>query len=140
MNDRPACVRQSHTFQLVCAAGQIGVVAELEYRRAEPYAITATFHVGTGDGVQWLFARDLLIEGLVGPAGQGDIHIAPDEIDADTVVIDLHSPDGSALLAVPTAVLAEFLRATYAVVGVGEEHRAVDIDHELSALLANDWL
>ena len=139
MNDQPARVCQSLTFQLLCEAGQVGVVGELEYRRAEPYAVTATFHVGNDAGVRWLFARDLLIEGLVGAAGDGDIRIALDGVDPSTVIIELHSPDGSALLAVPTESLVEFLAATYAMVGVGEEHRAVDIDSELSALLA-DWL
>ncbi|HVV24355.1 MAG TPA: SsgA family sporulation/cell division regulator [Pseudonocardiaceae bacterium] len=140
MNDRPACVRQSHTFHMLCAAGQVGVVGELEYRRAEPYAVTATFRVGSDAGVQWLFARDLLVEGVIGPAGDGDIHIAPDENDVETVIIELRSPDGSAVLAVRAQCLAEFLDATYAVVGVGEEHRTVDIDYELFTLLANDWL
>jgi hypothetical protein len=139
MNDRPARVHQSHTFQLLCEAGQVGVVGELEYRRAEPYAITATFYVGTEAPVRWLFARDLLIEGLVGAVGDGDIRIELDEIDPGTLVIELRGADGSAVLAVSTESVAEFLHATYAVVGVGEEHSAVDIDSELSALLTIDW-
>lgn len=140
MNDRPARVRQSHTFHLLCEAGQVDVVGELEYSRTEPYGITATFRVGTGAGVQWLFARDLLIEGLIGAAGEGDIRIAPDDTAAGTTVVELRSPDGSAILAVSTESLAEFLRATYAVVGVGEEPGAADFDGELSVLLTNDWL
>lgn len=140
MNDRPARVRQSYTFHLLCEAGQVDVVGELEYSRAEPYGITATFRVGAGAGVQWLFARDLLIEGLIGPAGEGDIRIEPDGTDAGTTIVELRSPDGSAVLAVSTESLAEFLRATYAVVGFGDEHGVADIDSELSILLANDWL
>jgi hypothetical protein len=139
MNDLPAHVRQSHAFHMLCDGGQVGVAAELRYCRDDPYAVTATFRIGTDDGVQWLFARDLLIEGLIGGAGDGDIRIAPDETDADLVIVELRGPDRCAVLAVATASLAEFLAATYAVVDVGEEHRAVDIDGELTALLANDW-
>jgi hypothetical protein len=138
MNERPVRVCQSHTFHLLSDGGQVGVVGELGYCRDDPYAVTATFRVGAGDGVQWLVARDLLIEGLISPAGDGDFHIAPDESDADLVNIELRGPDRCAVLTVTTAALTEFLTATYAVVGVGEEHRAVDIDDEL-AVLANDW-
>ncbi len=138
MNDRPVRVRQSHTFQLLCEAGQVGVAGKLEYRRDEPYAIAATFRVGSDAEVRWLFARDLLIEGLVGAAGEGDVRVMLDGIDPETVVIELRSPDGAALLTIPTADLARFLDATYAVVAVGDERLAVDIERELSALLTND--
>jgi hypothetical protein len=139
MNERTSRVRQPQTFHMLCGGGQVGVTGELGYSRDDPYAVTATFRVGTDDGVQWLFARDLLIEGLIGRVGDGDFRIGPDESDADTVIIELRGPDRSAVLAVPTVALAEFLVATYAVVGVGDESRAIDIDDELAALLTNDW-
>jgi hypothetical protein len=138
MKERPNSVSQSHTFHMLCGGAQIGVTGELGYCRDDPYAVTATFRVGTGDGVQWLFARDLLIEGVIGPVGDGDFRIAPDESDAETVIIELRGPDKCAVLAVDAVSVAEFLTATYAVVGVGEEHVAVDIDRELAAL-TNDW-
>jgi Streptomyces sporulation and cell division protein, SsgA len=139
MKHRPNRVCQSQTFHMLCGGGQVGVAGELGYSRDDPYAVTATFRVGTDDGVQWLFARDLLIEGLIGGVGDGDFRIAPDESDGDTIIIELRGPDRCAVLAVPTVSLAEFLTATYAVVGVGEETRAVDIDGELAELLTNDW-
>lgn len=139
MSDRSTRVCQSHTFHMLCPSGQARITGELTYRRDDPYAVTATFRVGTEAGVEWLFARDLLIEGLIGGAGEGDIRIAPDENDADTTVIQLRSPERSAVLTVATACLTEFLTATYAVVGVGEELGAFDVDRELVVLLANDW-
>lgn len=139
MNERPTRVCQSHTFQMLCGDGQVDVVGHLRYCLDDPYAVSAVFRVGTSDGVEWLFARDLLVEGLIGPAGDGDIRITQDEADGDSIIIELRGPDRCAVLAVPAGSLAEFLTATYAVVGVGEEHRAVDIDRELSILLANDW-
>jgi hypothetical protein len=139
MNDLPAHVRQSLAFSMLCEGGQVGVAAELGYCRDDPYAVTATFRVGTDDGVRWLFARDLLIEGLIAGAGDGDIRIAPDQFDSDLVLVELRGPDRRAVLTVAAASLAEFLAATYAVVDVGEEHRAIDIDGELTALSVNDW-
>jgi hypothetical protein len=110
---------------------------DLEYRRNEPYTVAATFRIGTDEGVQWLFARDLLVSGVIDAAGSGDVRIAPLESDPDTITIELRSPDGHALLMAPAASLADFLAATHAVVGVGAEYVAVDIDDELAAMLAN---
>jgi hypothetical protein len=124
---------------MLCDGRRADVTGELRYCRDDPYAVAATFRVGTEAGVEWLFARDLLMEGLLGHAGDGDVRIAPDDADADSATIELRGPERSVVLAVATACLTEFLTATYAVVGVGEEHRAFDIDRELVVLLANDW-
>lgn len=131
---QPDGVRRTHRFQLLGAGRQFNVEADLEYRRDQPYTVTATFRTGPDGGVQWLFARDLLIEGMFRPAGLGDIRIMPHESDPDVVVIELRSPDGHAVLAAPAGSLADFLSATYLVVGVGMEHETIGIDEELAAL------
>lgn len=137
MNTQPACVRQVRTFRMVDEPDEFDVETELEYRRDQPYTVTATFRIGDDDGVQWQFARDLLMEGMIMGAGDGDVHISPHWIDGDVIMIELCSPDGCALFAAPAAALAEFLSATYAVVEAGAEHRTIDIDAELTTLLGN---
>jgi hypothetical protein len=137
MNAQPASVSRSHIFELRCASGAVCVAALLEYTQDEPYAVTAAFRTGTSDTVRWDFARDLLIEGLIEEAGAGDIVVAPCDDDPSTIMIELRSPDGTALLAADAADLAEFLTATYAVVAVGAEDLTSAIDTELAALLTN---
>src|SRR5215471_7508012 len=57
--------------------GGVPLTASLYYRSDDPYAIQMAFHVGTNDPVEWIFARDLLAEGLDQVAEDGDVRIWP---------------------------------------------------------------
>jgi Streptomyces sporulation and cell division protein, SsgA len=59
--------------------GAVPLVASLHYSADDPYAIRMSFHVGTDEPVEWIFARDLLAVGLEGPAGEGDVQVWPTE-------------------------------------------------------------
>lgn len=80
----------------------IPVPARLAYRTDDPYAVHITFHIGSEAPVHWTFARELLVEGVFRPVGEGDVRIRPGRADGHAVIrLALRSPDGEALLQAP---------------------------------------
>ena len=113
------------------------LTAQLEYRAEDPYAVHATFDVGPDGPVRWVFARDLLDEGLVHPVGDGDVHISPcvDPVGRHTVQIELSSSEGIAVLEASAEDLLRFLEQCYRLVGPGLESLHLDLDAALVRLL-----
>lgn len=123
-------------------AAPLPVRAGLRYDAADPYAVQVCFHTGDhshapdDDVVEWTFARSLLTDGVVGPAGEGDVQVWPSRSGGQPVVcLALSSPSGRALFEVPLPELAEFLGQTYQAVPTGDESDHVDVDSELALLL-----
>lgn len=98
------------------------VPVTLRYAADDPLAVQITFPPEASLGgaeVTWIFARQLLEEGLRAPAGGGDVHIWP--CGRARTVLEFHAPQGLALVQFDRAVLRRFLLRTYAVVGAGRE-------------------
>lgn len=115
----------------------IPVPARLTYRTEDPYAVHITFHIGSESPVYWTFARDLLVEGVFRPCGHGDVRIWPTKIDRRSVIcVALTSPDGNALLEVPSAAVATWVERTLRAVPPGTETERLGIDEGLAELLA----
>ncbi|MFC8720750.1 SsgA family sporulation/cell division regulator [Kitasatospora sp. NPDC057198] len=92
-------------------------------------------HAADGvDGVEWVFARQLLDSGLDLPSGEGDVHVRP--ASGGRTVVELRSPDGVALLRFDRTELRRFLWHSYLVVPEGQELRYLDCDRALAELLA----
>jgi hypothetical protein len=116
--------------------GGVPLTASLYYRGDDPYAIRMAFHVGTDDPVEWIFARDLLAEGLDGAAGDGDVRVWPSTADhRDVLNIALSSPFGQAHFEAPLTALTGFLLRTFEVVPAGREGEFIDLDGELNDML-----
>jgi len=112
--------------------GGVPLTASLCYRDDDPYAIRMSFHVGTDDPVEWLFARDLLAVGMQTPVGEGDVRVWPaPRDDQDVLNISLSSPFGQAHFEAPLAALSEFLMRTFELVPRGREGDFIDIEGEL---------
>lgn len=109
-------------------------IATFAYNPTEPYAVRVTFHVPGGD-VPWLLARSLLVRGVGGPAGHGDVRLSPalDDDGFAVVHIAFHSPEGILRVEVRSSDLLEFLGRTWLAVRPGEE--SVDVDSLLLDLL-----
>ncbi|MFF1922548.1 SsgA family sporulation/cell division regulator [Streptomyces sp. NPDC058221] len=115
----------------------IPVPARLTYRTQDPYAVHITFHIGSDAPVYWTFARDLLVEGVFRPCGHGDVRIWPTKVDRRSVIcVALTSPDGNALLEVPSVAVATWVERTLVVVPPGTESGRLGIDEGLAELLA----
>ena len=88
-----------HLRLVVSSESSLPVPAGLRYDSADPYAVHATFHTGARETVDWVFARDLLAEGLRRPTGCGDVRVWPSRNRGQGIVcIALSSPEGEALL------------------------------------------
>jgi hypothetical protein len=114
----------------------IPVPARLSYRTEDPYAVHIAFHIGSDAPVHWTFARDLLVEGVFRPCGHGDVRIWPTKIEGRSVIcVALTSPDGNALLEVPSAAVAAWVERTLRIVAPGTESERLGIDEALADLL-----
>ena len=138
MRNDHVTLRATAVFDLLaprCPA--VPVRVELRYDTRDPYAVVAAFRTGKAGWVEWVFARDLLAEGLHRPTGTGDVRVWPSRSHGQGVVcIALSSPEGEALLEAPARALESFLKRTDAAVPPGTEHRHFDLDTELSHILA----
>lgn len=121
---------------IVPGSAALPVRADCRYDAGDPYAVHMSFHTGTGEVVEWTFARQLLTDGVTRPVGEGDVQVWPSQSGHQQVVcLALSSPSGRALFEIPLAPLVEFLTRSYAVVPTGHESSFVDVDAELALLL-----
>ncbi len=132
----PTTVTTALDLRLVLGGDRAVVVpATFDYNPAEPFAVTATFVTTEGD-VTWVFARDLLDDGLTEPSGEGDVAVWPSRSQGSSVVcVALSSPSGQALLEADRTQLELFLRRSYEIVPAGDEPYHLDMDAALDALL-----
>lgn len=140
MDAVPATVTHALPLRLLDSTeAGLCLTAELCYDATDPYAVDTVFRTGDPRGVRWVFARDLLSDGLCRATGEGDVRVWPriDDDGTTTVLIELRSPDGQALLEAPADGLAGFLQSTYAIVPRGAESARVDLDVLANGLLGD---
>lgn len=126
------------TLRLVGANGAVlPLGTELQYTTYDPVAVTALFDTGEDEPIRWVFARDLLTEGLNQRAGEGDIVVWP-SVDDDgfkTIHLQLQSPDGDALIEADAEDIERFLAKTSRLVAPGDENLHMDLDRVLVSIL-----
>lgn len=118
------------------AGGTHRLDADFGYDPADPFAVTVTFRTDYGP-VAWTFARDLLVDGLTTPSGDGDVHVWPC-LDADgspVVMIELVSDDGELMAQAPMRTVRRFVEQALDLVPVGTESDLVDLDLVVARLL-----
>lgn len=114
----------------------VPVPARLSYFTDDPYAVHIIFHIGSDSPVHWTFARELLVEGVFRPCGHGDVRIWPTRVEERGLIcVALTSPDGNALLEVPSVALAAWVERTLRVVPPGTESTLLGLDGALAELL-----
>ncbi|MFE0002747.1 SsgA family sporulation/cell division regulator [[Kitasatospora] papulosa] len=114
----------------------VPVPARLAYFTDDPYAVHITFHIGSESPVHWTFARELLVEGAFRPCGHGDVRIWPTKVeDRGIICVALTSPDGDALLEVPSVAVTAWVERTLRVVPPATESGLLGLDGALSELL-----
>ena len=136
---RIATVHAELELHLVVPGGpSLPVLAGLRYDSNDPWAVRVAFQTGgEGDGiVEWMFARQLLTDGIAAACGEGDVRVWPSLHGTERVVnLAMASPSGSALFEIDRDALVEFLQQTYLAVPTGSEAEVVDLDTELALLL-----
>ena len=113
---RIATVTAELELHLVVPGGpSLPVLAGLSYSSDDPWAVRVAFHTGgEGDGtVEWMFARQLLTDGISGAVGEGDVRVWPADKSGGRIVhLAMASPSGSALFEIDRNGLVEFLQQT----------------------------
>jgi hypothetical protein len=110
--------------------------AKLRYLRDDPFAVHLAFPAAIsleGGDVEWVFARELLEDGLYEPSGEGDVHLWP--CGPGRVMIEFESPHGTAAVEFTSADVRRFLHWSYRAVPTGLETRHLDVEGSLAALL-----
>lgn len=133
-------VSQNLALELLDATGEASRLdGELEYNSADPFAVAAVFRAGPTP-IRWVFARDLLAEGIFSPVGEGDVHVWPclDISGSAVVIIELTSPYGEALLQASSSDVNDFLQHTFELVPRGTEDMQLDLDNTVLRLLTGD--
>lgn len=127
-------IHHEHIAALRTQGQPVPVSTRWTYRADEPFAITVAFATERGRWVEWIFARDLLIDGLSAPSGEGDLRVAPHEEDEDLLLMEIHSPTGSATFELDRDDTEDFLAHSLELVPVGAESTRFDIDRLLAEL------
>ncbi|GGM14018.1 SsgA family sporulation/cell division regulator [Nakamurella endophytica] len=118
---------------LVTDGGDVPVDADLQFHTRDPFAVRMVFSIPGAAGVEWVFGRQLLVDGVDRPAGTGDVQLFPCE---DVVILELDSPAGRARLLADRSAMTAFVRDTLDAVELGAEDVYFDIDREIDRLLA----
>lgn len=139
-----ATVTAELELRLVVPGGpSLPVLAGLRYETADPWAVRVAFQTGRGEAggdgvVEWMFARQLLTDGVAMTVGEGDIRVWPSIAGREHFVnLAMASPSGSALFEIDRDALVEFLQQTYLAVPTGTEEQVIDLDAEIATLLAD---
>ena len=111
------------------------VVTRWTYSMDDPFAVTLVIQTRGDQCVDWVLARDLLVAGLTGPAGIGDVRVRPAQMaEWDVALIEIRSPDGRAMLEVDRDLLQQFVDATIEVIPLGSESSFIDMDAEIEKI------
>ncbi|NMI01846.1 SsgA family sporulation/cell division regulator [Pseudonocardia acidicola] len=111
------------------------VVTRWTYSATDPFAVTLAVRTRHDRWVEWLVARDLVVEGLSGPAGYGDIRMSPQVVQGyDIVEIEIRSTDGRAVLEVDRDLLQHFIDSSIELVALGDEISRMDLDEEIAKI------
>lgn len=138
LNDH-VTIRSTAVFDLVGPPNPpVPVQVEMRYDTRDPYAVQAAFRTGRSGWVEWVFSRDLLTEGLITAAGDGDVRIRPADTEGVAVEIELNSPSGHATFRAGVREISDFLTRTHEVIAPGSEDDWLDLEHALGLLLSSE--
>ncbi|GAA4710199.1 SsgA family sporulation/cell division regulator [Phytohabitans rumicis] len=113
-----------------------GVVSVgLGYAAMDPYAVHLIVSADHTAASCWVFARDLLIAGLTGTAGVGDVLVGT-EPGGRVVSVTLRNGRDVLEIDLPRLPLCRFAADMLAIVPRGAEQAHIDVDAELRSLLA----
>jgi len=112
------------------------IPVELRYESCDPYAVRLTFHLPGDAPVTWAFGRELLIDGVGRPCGEGDVRVSPADREVlGEVLIRLQVGGDQAVFRSSAAPLVAFLDRTDKLVPLGQEGAFADFDAHLDEAL-----
>ncbi|MFE6737346.1 SsgA family sporulation/cell division regulator [Streptomyces tubercidicus] len=112
------------------------IPVELDFASSDPYAVRLTFDLPGDAPVTWAFGRELLLDGLSRPSGEGDVRIEPASPEhLGDVLISLQVGAERALFRVSAAPLVAFLDRTDRLVPLGKEEVCDTLEAVLDRIL-----
>lgn len=118
------------------------IPVELKYEATDPYAVRLTFHLPGDAPVTWAFGRELLVDGVNGATGDGDVRVSPVEREGGgvgelpgEVHIRLQVGSDQALFRAGVAPVIAFLDRTDKLVPLGQEQALADFEADLDQAL-----
>jgi hypothetical protein len=105
------------------------------YRSDDPFAVMMSISRPSGRWIDWLLSRDLLIEGLAGPAGVGDVRLTPfSDEEFDVLEVRIGDDEGFASLEFDRDLIERFLEASFEIVSAGAESAVIDVEAEIEKI------
>ena len=111
------------------------MTATLRYASDDPFAVQLLLSIDQSPAISWTFARELLITGVHGPAGIGDVQVFPAY---DGTIIELRSGEQSAHLLAHTPDVLDFLDQSIRIVPTGLESAYIAVEPDLRDLPIHD--
>ncbi|MBY8883444.1 SsgA family sporulation/cell division regulator [Streptomyces sp. PTM05] len=122
-------------LRLPASGGPVHVPTELRYSDADCLAVHMTFHVPGNPAVTWVFGWELLGEGTIHPAGEGDVRVAP-AVDAPRdVELLLRAPEGEVRVRYSARDLRDFVGRVRVMSARSLTRMSQDADRELLDIL-----
>ncbi|MFB7630717.1 SsgA family sporulation/cell division regulator [Streptomyces sp. NPDC056149] len=113
------------------------IPVELDFDSGDPYAVRLTFDLPGDAPVTWVFGRELLLDGLNHPAGEGDVRVEPASPERlSDVYISLQVGPERALFRASAPPLIAFLDRTDRIVPLGKEEVCDTLEATLDRILA----
>lgn len=111
------------------------LITRWTYRADDPFAVQLAVQTPRGRWMDWLLSRELLVNGLCGAAGDGDIRVSWQHMGGQEMLrLEIRMADGLALLAVDRELVRRFVDATAELVPLGAESSRIDLDAEIAKL------
>ncbi|MFJ8478013.1 SsgA family sporulation/cell division regulator [Kitasatospora sp. NPDC094011] len=107
------------------------------YCTRRPFEVTLVLLEGCHPKPRWTFARDLLLDGVRQPAGEGEVRVRLTRRSGRTARVELILVSGGwcSVFSLGLIDLVQFLIPTMDLVPPGEEMRVLDLDDGLARLL-----
>ncbi|MER6067149.1 SsgA family sporulation/cell division regulator [Streptomyces sp. NPDC001792] len=109
----------------------VPIICEFSFDSGDPLAVTLIFDSEGEYPVRWVFARDLLTEGLTARSGHGDVAVWPAHREGRRslwIQVGNARAGHTALFEVPAQPVAQWLTGCYGLVPRGREMADVDWD------------
>ena len=114
---------------------EMPLLTRWSYRADDPYAVTMSISRSSGRWINWLMARDLVVEGMLASAGLGDVRVAPfSDEEFDIIEVKIGDDEGFAALEFDRDLMERFLAATFEVVELGSESDVIDVAAEIEKI------
>lgn len=124
---------------------EMPLLTRWSYRADDPYAVVMSISRPSGRWIEWLMARDLVVDGMLAPTGLGDVRVAPfydddfddDDFDIhefDVIEVKIGDDEGFASLEFDRELVERFLGATFEVVPRGAETDVIDVAAEIEKI------